>query len=329
MHMQDFYKEEEIWTERKIEVFSKINQAGLPLVLFGKTTAVNGTFLCQIKVPVCVICDNDPTKWGTHLWGLEVISPSQLGEIYPAYNVLILVPFEHQIIPQLEKLPIPPAEIFRLDLYFEGSRTATYYEKVRGDLEDICCCLADQESRDTYEAVIRYRLNRDPAILNPVALPREKQYFPASLGGKPFLGTEEVFVDAGAFIGDTVEAFCSAVHGRYSAIHAIEPDRRNYKQLLETAKEFSNISCYWSAVGDETGTLRFSSDDSSSRADGTGEEIISVNPLEQLLKNVPVTYLKMDVEGMECAALRGAKTLIQTFRPKLAICTYHSDADML
>lgn len=327
--MWDFGIQTDRWAERKRNTFEKINRAGIPLVLFGKSPVIQPDFLKQITVPVGYICDNNPQKWGTVQWGLEVIDPNCLPGFYSAYNVLILVPFEAQIVPQLMELPVPPSEIFRLDLYFEEAGTAAYFQGVRDRLEEIYEHLSDQESKDTYQAVIRYRHDRDPEGLAHISLPRQTQYLPDSLGGKPFLGTDEVYADAGAFVGDTVAAFCQAVHGQYSAVHAIEPDQGNFEQLLSATKEVSRVFCYRSAVGDRTGTIRFSSDDSSSRADGFGKSTIPVAPLDELLRDIPVTYLKMDVEGMECDALRGAKRLIRTYHPKLAICTYHSNADMI
>lgn len=328
-YMWDFGIQTDRWAEHKRSTFEKINRAEIPLVLFGKSPVIQSDFLERITVPVAYICDNNPQKWGTVQWGLEVIDPNSLPRLYSTYNVLILVPFEAQIVPQLMALPVPPVEIFRLDLYFEEDGTAGYFQGVRAELEELYDCLSDQESKDTYRAVIRYRHDRDPAGLAHISLPRQTQYFPDSLGGKPFLGTEEVYVDAGAFVGDTVAAFCQTVHGQYGAVHAIEPDQSNFERLLSATNALPRVSCYRSAVGDRTGTIRFSSDDSSSRADGQGESTILVAPLDELLRDISVTYLKMDVEGMECAALRGAKGLIQKNHPKLAICTYHSNADMI
>lgn len=42
-----------------------------------------------------------------------------------------------------------------------------------------------------------------------------------------------------------------------------------------------------------------------------------------------VTYIKMDIEGAELDALKGAETVIKKNHPKLAICIYHKNEDMV
>jgi len=62
---------------------------------------------------------------------------------------------------------------------------------------------------------------------------------------------------------------------------------------------------------------------------GDGEIKIRVNSLDCLLKDkLPPTYIKMDIEGAELEALKGATKIIKTFSPKLAVCVYHKFGDI-
>ena len=57
---------------------------------------------------------------------------------------------------------------------------------------------------------------------------------------------------------------------------------------------------------------------------------ISVFPLDDLVTELDldqVDFIKMDIEGAEPRALRGAAATLKKFRPRLAVCTYHGDQD--
>lgn len=317
------------WRQRKQAVFSEINKTGLPLVLFGYSNAIDPSFINEIKAPLRYICDNSIQKQGKRIWGLEVIDPTHLSELYHHYNVLILVPFEHQIIPQLQALPTPPDNIWRLDLYFDERGADTYFKGYEEKLTYIYDKLSDALSKQTFESVINYQLSRETHFLTEIALPRDTQYFPDTLDGIPFLSEQEVFVDAGAFIGDTIEKFCLETKGKYHSIYAFEPDSDNFSRLESNVKRYPNIHCTLAGTGVARGYVQFTSDESGSRVDPLGINSVLIDSLDCMLEGISPTYIKMDVEGMECHALKGAGHIIRTHHPKLAICTYHSNSDMV
>ena len=331
--MLSFAQEAARWSARKRAVFDQINGAGLPVVLFGsKACVISPDFLEELQVPHEYILDNDAKKWGSTQWGLRVISPTSVP--YRDYQVLILVPaFVEEITEQLRGFPNPPRQIFDLDLYYESSDSAAYYDAHSGDIEEVMGLLSDPLSKETFQRVLHYRVNRDRSCLSPVVLPRGEQYFPAiEINSRPFLHNQEVFVDAGAYTGDTVSAFRQAVGGRYRAIYAFEPDAGNFALLSEACAGMPGVMCIQAGVGEREEMAAFNPAGPGSKVGAEGMEQIRIVALDEHLMGEgreAVTYLKMDVEGMEGAALLGAKRLIQTCRPKLAVCTYHSDADML
>ena len=66
----------------------------------------------------------------------------------------------------------------------------------------------------------------------------------------------------------------------------------------------------------------------SSRLSDDGDQTADLIDLDTCLKDKKVTFIKMDVEGAELEALKGARDLILINRPKLAICIYHKVDDI-
>ena len=56
--------------------------------------------------------------------------------------------------------------------------------------------------------------------------------------------------------------------------------------------------------------------------------LVEVVPIDELFRETPLTFIKMDIEGAEYGALRGAAKVIQRDRPILAICVYHTQNDI-
>ena len=56
---------------------------------------------------------------------------------------------------------------------------------------------------------------------------------------------------------------------------------------------------------------------------------VPVVSLDEALKNKRVTFIKMDIEGSECEAIKGARNIIASCKPKLAICVYHKKGDLI
>lgn len=144
----------------------------------------------------------------------------------------------------------------------------------------------------------------------------------------PF-GKNEIMIDCGAFNGDTAIAFTKK-YNNYRKIYAYEPDANMFNQLLQNTKNL-NIVQINKGVFSSTCTLNFNiQNNGCSTFEKNGSMEIQVEAIDALLKDEkdPITFIKMDIEGSELEALKGASSIIQLYKPKLAICVYHRSNDL-
>ena len=154
------------------------------------------------------------------------------------------------------------------------------------------------------------------------------QYFgPSFLRYEP----EEVFVDAGCC--NLRSALALRAHcGRVKKVYAFEPEPENYKVCLRNREryKFPEVKLFPFGVWSERTTLHFSAGNAAvSCISEEGTSSVPVMPIDEAVDtNNRVTFIKMDIEGSELEALKGAQQTIQRDRPKLAICIYHKPEDM-
>lgn len=151
------------------------------------------------------------------------------------------------------------------------------------------------------------------------------------------LNEHSVFVDAGANQGEfTVAAARGAPRGK---IIAFEPVSEYRTRLIENVRlnKFSNVIVISAALGEEEGSLPIY-DQIEDFKDGTRNEglpslfvsatrchireVVPIKRLDDVLKELNITrvdVIKMDIEGAEWPALRGAVNTITSCRPILIL----------
>ncbi len=115
--------------------------------------------------------------------------------------------------------------------------------------------------------------------------------------------------------GATSRDFCAWTNSIYSKIYMMEPDSLMY----EIMKEYININSIKNAIPincgaySRTGKLRFTEDSEtgSSKISADGEIIVDVVSIDDMLEGGEATFIKMDIEGAEMEALKGAEKTIK------------------
>lgn len=272
--------------------------------------------------------DNQPSKWGQALGGLPICSPDLLKDLPKDARILIAsgayVPIRAQLAEAgfVSGVRIMDASALRNGLFDRNLLVGA-----RDALDRLHDSLADDLSRDVLKGVVTFRLTGDISHVEGVCEPL--QYFPEQVVR---LGPQEVFVDGGAFDGDTVRTFLAACGGEFDTIHAFEPDPRNFQRLkawIADQPAKARIHAHPEALYSHQTELRFNEGPSmSSHIDAVGGSRIQATSLDECLQGAPATFIKYDLEGAERAALSGAAATIRRWRPKLAISVYHLADDL-
>jgi FkbM family methyltransferase len=151
------------------------------------------------------------------------------------------------------------------------------------------------------------------------------------------LSPQEIYIDVGAYDGDTVHAFVQACHRcgvDYKRIHAFEPDPHCFQSLLKNTIAYDNVFCHRSGVWSGSRVLRFASSekaihDQAGFIDDSGDIEIDVVSLDEFLGGEMITLIKMDPGGNVIPeAIQGAARTIAQHRPKLALGAYHAVESM-
>lgn len=144
----------------------------------------------------------------------------------------------------------------------------------------------------------------------------------------------DTVIDCGAHVG---------IFTRYSLdrgaaqVIAVEPDANNiscFEANLAPEIAAGRVKLIKGAVWDRSGTLALQLDPNSAKHSAVakpraamGVEEVRAYRLDEIVEQLGldrVDFIKMDIEGAERQALKGAERTLKNYRPKLAICVYHS-----
>lgn len=164
-----------------------------------------------------------------------------------------------------------------------------------------------------------------------------KQIHAAQYFDLPFLYHEddEIFIDAGGYDGMTAIRFARWAK-TFKHIYIFEPDKDNFtlcKKNMENENLSDAVSIYNKGCWSSSTTLKFNSYGNQLSYVCEGEEAgceqIEVVGIDEILNGEKATFIKMDIEGTELEALKGAEKTIKKWKPKLAICVYHKPEDII
>lgn len=314
---------------------------GNSLVLYGAGGLGRNTLakLRNLGIEPLAFADNNSRLWHQPVDGLKVLSAEEAAQKFGEKAVFVVTIWgagsSHrfaQTKQYLLKLNCHKVVSFAF-LFWKYSDTFLPYYSLdlphkiylhTNKIKKAFSLWADEMSRREYVAQLRWRMLLDFDNL-PSAV-SQKIYFPEDIFT---VSSKEVFVDCGAYDGDTLKDFWQHQSSFAGRVIALEPDPNNFKKLEQYIYSLPDsiqqrVTLLPFAAGKQREKLRFAATGTVSSAftdKGTLE--IDCVPLDELIDDYQPTLIKMDIEGAELDALVGAKKVIQKYSPLLAICIYH------
>ncbi len=289
------------------------------------------------EIEILAFIDNDEKKWGDTIEGISIISPNKIAQ-YTYDGISIWTKYKDEINQQLVKeLKVPVDKINNLMTFYLNRIYEKYGQSNDKEIQDMLNVMKERDEvqvfyfkekikwkpyeahydrdRDLYYILFegkRVYIKRN-VELNTIG---ERKFFrdiwyEQDINSPHLYEERDICVDYGDVILDV-----GACEGNFS-IHNIDKIKKGYiiecdagwvEALRYTFEPYQDkIEIIEAYVGEED-------TDSTKRLDNLCKEKID--------------FLKMDIEGAEIAALRGARFLFENSENmKCAICAYHRHND--
>lgn len=199
----------------------------------------------------------------------------------------------------------------------------------REDFEWLYNRLGDYRSKKILLNILSYWMTNDDSKISELSDKYFLQYFDLDLIK---IDKDEVFVDVGAYIGDTLIEYVKAFGADcYKKFYCYEIVPKNIDLIRKNIELFNlkNVIIREKGVSNKNGFMYITQNEVSSiiTLAEAGKLKVETVKLDDDI-NEKVTFIKMDIEGAEEQALQGCLKTIEKHKPKLALSVYHNHNDL-
>ncbi len=309
-------------------VWDYLREATLPIVLYGMGNGTDMVIekLDEIGVKPSDIFASDEFVRGHSFRGFRVMKYSEVCEKYDDFIIVVCFAVHDETMLGRIKSLSEKHTLFapNVPIVNDGVFTREFIEEHDDEFERAYKLLSDDFSRQSFIDVLNFKVSGKVEYLFKCEKQKSEIYSEYLC-----LGDDEIFMDLGAYDGDTVREFIQATDGSYKKIIAVEADEKNYRKLTDKTADTRDITTYNVAAWDKKEILFFEKKKGrNSKLSSAGKVEVQADSVDNLLDGERITVLKMDIEGSEEKALDGARETVGKYKPKLYVCAYHRNSDM-
>lgn len=308
------------------ELWQYLKQTDKPIVLYGMGNGADKIIkvLENYGISFKGVFASDGFVRNKTFHGFKISSYKELKEKFGDMVVLLCFGSDRAEVIENVKRISAETELYAPDVPVIAGKifTKEYVRENAEQLKWVYDRLGDDLSRKTFENTVKYKISGNIDYLLQCETDINEPY-------NSFLKLcdNERFLDLGAYNGDTVTDFVKRV-GNYESITAVEPDSKTFKKLLNNTEKLEKTECKNLCISSFCGKAPFGMNHGRNSKAFTGDTLAEFATIDSIVGENGVTYIKMDIEGEELNAIKGAEATIGTFKPKMLISCYHRTEDL-
>jgi len=308
-------------------LLNELKRSGKDVILYGSGVYayvvykyINAKGIKVSKIVVDKKYKNKKSFLGKKIYTLESILKN-----INKYKIIIGFPNYPKVIKKFKNLNLENFIIIDVPDFLNIPKKFMDYsfiKKNRVKLEKAYNLLDDKLSKRTFINSINTKLTGDVKYLFPQVrfdhLYFTKENFPRK--------KQEVLLDVGGYNGDSIKDLHNITSGNYNHIISLEPFPKMFKDLKSTIKDLKiKNRCSpiqigaWSKKTELSFTKTINNIDS--KIEKKGNFKINVDRIDSILSKInhSVTFIKLDINGAEFNALKGASETIKKNKPFIAV----------
>lgn len=307
-------------------VWERARETDKPILLYGTGNGADKILdeLEKLNISVNGVFAGDGFVRKRTFRGFPVLSYDEAKKQFGSFLVLLAFGSSRsEVVENIVRIS-KEQELYSVDVPVFGDNifNRSFYEEHKNEIQAVRERLFDVQSKKVFDNIINFKLTGNIPLLFDCETPVSEAY-----ENILNLSDNDIYMDLGAFNGDTVHQFLQFVTG-YKKIYAVEPDVKNFSKLIKNTADIENIECINCCMCDKTGEITFSKHGGrNGTADCNGVTVKS-ETVDSIIGKNNVTYIKFDIEGFELKALEGAKETIKRCKPKMLISCYHRSEDI-
>jgi len=237
-----------------------------------------------------------------------------------------------QTVALLQQEGMPPCRVVNPNFYHPFIQFPSSSERLAGRLEEAKQILHRDEDRAIYDVILKSLSPRGDwtgvyhTLLEICGEP-ERQYL-------DFVDASSIRTVLEGGIGDGLTTIRMFRRFRRPIIHGLDPDTENYRQsyLREYIEASRSIHIHPIGLWSSPCRLPFQfSDPGRSSVPGVdrnpgSSDRVEATSIDAFVRGAGITkldFIKLDLEGADFEAIKGAAETIHSHRPQIAVCMYH------